>query len=213
MKKTRSITIIAAFIVVATTLFVVLLNSCGKQEETIELVHYEVPTFTWDTPVSTSNGVMDLAEISVVLAELTNEDGTGETNLNMTWQEIAAVLDGVGIPYETQVLYEDIANITTANGNMYWPNQGSFMFKKTKSGLTISDPISRAIEIYSEPDKVVVIEFSDNCYYYCYNMGKTFCKAQGKDQTVVMGLETIDDTIIGITIGFLYDWQEADFWN
>jgi len=119
---------------------------------------------TWDgTPiVSTGNGSMTLDEISEFLAPLTNEDGTGDINLNMTWQEIAAVLDEKGIPYEVKgswteadaEYYPDCRYIFAADGTRYDPFHFTIDAEKTKKGLMPREPLSKAIEIYGEPDKM-----------------------------------------------------------
>ena len=209
-----------------TTIVIVLFASCscdgGISEEAFEEVsdwvpkveHYEAPSFTWDTPVSTSNGVMDLAEISETLSQLTNEDGTGEISLNMTWQEIAAVLDEVGIPYEVMEVADSYLNaIFASNGNLYRPYEGKFKVAQLKSGVKISDPISKVIEIYGEPDKVTIWEFSDNLYYYDYNMGKLYCKETDSKRTVRLGLDVVDGIITQINIDFVAEWNEDTYWD
>lgn len=216
MKKTRTIALIASFIVVVILLFIVLLSTRAKKEE-FELVHYDVPTFTWDTPVSTSNGEMDLAEISASLAPLTSEDGTGEINLNMTVDEIATVLDENGIPYEIRGEWGefdglDYRRIFAANGNTYEPYAGDFSVAQTKSGLKISDPFSRAVEIYGEPDLERIDSLYDNVHDHYYNMGKLYSRLEGCDKTVVMQLFFADDTLMGIYIRFIYDWEEEEDW-
>ena len=75
--------------------------SCREKEY---LWHYEVPAFNWEIEVSASDGTMKIYEAATILAQLTSEDGTGEINLNMTWEEIATVLDEKGILYE---IYEE----------------------------------------------------------------------------------------------------------
>lgn len=102
----KLISLVLLFLTIAVIIFVIIFKKdTEKATESdnriaVTIEHYDVPDFDWSMEVSTSDGSMNLSEISAVLANLTNEDGTGEINLNMTWEEIAAVLDEKGIPYE-----------------------------------------------------------------------------------------------------------------
>jgi len=185
-----------------------LLFSC---EEEIEKEHYEVPTFYLDTEISTSDGsTMKIEDAAAFLATLTNEDGTGEINLNMTWQEIAAVLDEKGVLYEVMgISSEDPENpydwrsIFTEDCTDYSPASGRYKFHQSKKGLKVGEPITKAIEIYGEPDKIVIDSWYDNVKEYYYNMGKLYRKTTGNEETVILHLSIGDETVVTIRIKFL----------
>lgn len=183
-----------------------------------ELMHYDVPVFDGSAVVSTGNGSMSLDEISGFLSQFTNEDGTGEINLNMTVDEIAAILHEKGISYE---MYReepftnengnviDLSSVFAANGNDYYSGYyASFKMHQTKKGLIAREPVSRAIEIYGEPDLISRNEYYDNLFHYYYNMGKKYCKLADNQRTVVMDLTVSEDTVVTIEIRFLNEDEE-----
>lgn len=192
-------------------------DSCGKEKPS----HYKVPNFYWETEISTSDGSKTITEIAEILAQLTNEDGTGEINLNMTWQEIAAVLDEKGILYtvngswtEADTEYSsDCRYIFTADGSDYRPYFNMIDLHQTKKGLKVGEPLSRAVELYGEPDK----SEANPCYYnivtYYYDMGKLYCNATDSERTVVMAVTCGDDIVVTIKIRFLMDFDEGVFFD
>lgn len=202
------------FSAVAVIAFVIIFSKGTESDNRIKvkIEHYEVPDFNWSMEVSTSDGIMNLSEIAAALGDLTNEDGTGEINLNMTWEEIAAVLDEKGVPYKKKGS-DGLEYILAANGNSYGIFKWSFRLAQLKSGVKISDPITKAIETYGEPDMVRLWGLSDNLYYYTYDMGRLFCEAEEKDMTVILKFEVIDDTITQIMLFLLDDLQAEEFWN
>lgn len=210
----KLISFVLVCLAVAVIIFVITFNQYKASNNRIKVTveHYEVPDFNWSMEVSTSDGSMNLSEISAVLGELTNEDGTGEINLNMTWEEIAAVLDEKGIPYE-QKGSDGMEYILAANGNSYGLFQWSFRLAQLKSGVKISDPMTKATETYGEPDMVRLWGLSDNLYYYTYDMGRFFCEAKKEDMTVILKFEVIDGTITQIDLFLLDDLQAEEFWN
>lgn len=192
-------------------------NSCGREKP----LHYELPTWDGTSEVSTFNGSMTLDEISECLSSLTNEDGTGEINLNMTWKEIAAVLDEKGIPYEVKGNWteadaeysSDSRYIFAADGTDYSPANGCFSVQQTKKGLIPREPLSRAIELYGEPDKIEENVCYDNVITYYYNMGKLYCDAAECERTVVMAITCGDDIVVTIDIYYLMDFDEGIFFE
>lgn len=215
MKRKQLIILLSLIIclVIAVIIVIVIRNNDTESDNRIDVTveHYEVPSFNWSMEVSTSDGVMNLADIAAALGNLTNEDGSGEINLNMTWDEIAATLDEKGIPYEVKGS-DGMEYILASNGNSYGLFKGTFKLAQLKSGIKISDQISKAIEIYGEPDMVKLWGLSDNLYYYAYDMGSLFCTADGKYETVILRFEVIEGTITKISVFFLDDLQADEFW-
>jgi len=198
-------------------LFIMYGNSCNKETP----LHYELPTWDGTSVVSTSDGPMTLDEISEYLSSLTNEDGTGEINLNMTWQEIAAFLDTRGIPYEVKGSWteedeqysSDSRYIFVADGTDYSPANGCFYVQQTKKGLIPREPLSRAVELYGEPDKKEANPCYDNVVTYYYNMGKLYCNATDSERTVAMAITCGDDIVVTIEIYYLMDFDEGVFFE
>ena len=173
-----------------------------------ELLHYELPTATLDDQIATSNEPMTVAEAAEILAPLTNEDGTGEINLNMTWQEIAAVLDEKGVPYRVSGEWkdtdeEDFRRIFVDYSIIYAPSYGNFTVAITQKGLKMNDSVSVALELYGEPYKIERNAQYDNLYDYYYNMGKLYCNATDSERTVLLNLSVADETVVSIQIKFL----------
>lgn len=217
-KKIKLLIILVTLVIlIVGTLFFTYGNLWGKEKPE----HYEVPNFYWETEVSTSDGSKSITEIAALLAQLTNEDGTGEINLNMTWQEIAAVLDEKGISYkvggswtEADAEYSsDSRYIFTADGTDYSPYYGRIYLHQTKKGLKVGESLSRAIELYGEPDKIEEDLCYDNVVYYYYNMGKLYCNATDSERTVAMELNCGDDIVVDIKIYFLMDFDEGVFFD
>lgn len=235
MKKKIIIGVVIIVVIMAVLSFIAI-NSCQPEpveelELAIELepklLHYELPTFGWEDQVVTSEEPITLAEIAEILAPMTNEDGTGEINLNMTWQEIATVMDEKGIPYkvsgnwtEEDSAYSPDSRYIFVDYAIYYNSfYGIFTVAITPKGLKINDPVSRAIELYGEPDKTERHPEYDNLFFYYYNMGKLYCKATDSERTVLMQMAVGDDTVVNIDIKFLdqTNWLGADleetFWN
>ena len=222
MKKKITISVSVSVVIIA--ILVLAIVFCQKEE----LLHYELPTATLDDQVATSDDPMTVGEVAKLLAPLTNEDGTGEINLNMTWQEIAAVLDEKDIPYEVsgdwteedEELYgSDSRSIFVDYSIKYMPYHGIFTLANTKKGLKMNDTVSKAIEIYGEPDKIEVNSQYDNHRYYYWNMGKLYCKATDSERTVLLKLAVGDETVVSIDIRFLDQTNylgenlEETFWD
>lgn len=191
--------------------------------------HYELPKDTLNDQIATCEEPMTVAEAAEILAPLTNEDGTGEINLNMTWQEIAAVLDEKGVPYivsgewteEEEILYgiPDARSIFVDYTIYYDPLYNEFTVAMTKKGLKMNDSVSVALELYGEPDKIERNTQYDNLYDYYYNMGKLYCNATDSERTVLLYLSVADETVVSIDIKFLDQTNymgenlEETFWN
>lgn len=221
MKERKKITILLILVIfvilIVGTLFFAYVNLWGKEKPE----HYEVPNYYWETEVSTSDGSKSITEIAALLAQLTNEDGTGEVNLNMTWQEIAAVLDEKGISYEvmgswteTDAEYSsDGRYIFTDDGSSYRPYYGIIDLHQTKKGLKVGEPLSRAVELYGKPDKIEINPCYDNVVDYYYNMGKLYCNATDSERTVVMEMTCGENVVVTIKIRFLMDFDEGVFFD
>jgi len=223
MKKKIIIGITIIVIVSGILLIPYLFRSCQKN-----LPHYEYPTVNWNAQVATSEKPMSLVEVAEILAPLTNEDGTGEISLNMTWQEIAAVLDNKGIPYRVSGNWTeeericgtpDSRSIFVDYSIHYDPLYSEFTVAMTKKGLKMNDSVARAVELYGEPDKIVIDSAYDNAKEYYYNMGKLYCEATGSDRTVLLHLSIGDETVVTMSIEFLDqtnylgDNLEETFWE
>ena len=226
-KKTKIILVSVTVIFIALIVCILLFlcgDSCGKEKPS----HYELPTATLGDQIATSEEPMTLADAAEILAPLTNEDGTGEINLNMTWQEIAAVLDKKGVPYrvsgnwtEEEKIYgtPDTRSIFVDYSIHYDPLYNEFTVAMTKKGLKMNDSVTRAVELYGEPDKIVIDSAYDNAKDYYYNMGKLYCEATGSDRTVILHLSIGDETVVTIQIKFLDQTNylgenlEETFWD
>ena len=222
-KRTKIILVSVALILIALLVSILLFlygDSCGKENPS----HYELPTATLGNQIATSEEPMTLADAAEILAPLTNEDGTGEINLNMTWPEIAAVLDEKGVPYEVRGDWketdeEDMRRIFVDYSIIYAPSYNNFTVAITKKGLKMNDPVSVAVELYGKPDKVERNLQYDNLYDYYYNMGKLYCKATDCVRTVLLHLSVGDETVVSIQIKFLDRTNylgenlEETFWN
>ena len=211
--KTKKLLIvgIAIIVIIAASVAVFLIVSCNKED----LMHYEVPILDGSPTVSTGNGEMSLDEVSAFLSQLTNENGTGQINLNMTVDEIAIVLDETGIPYEIKGEWEDSIDcryIIVKDGTSYRPGINStFNFHRTKKGLSSGDQATKALELYGEPDKIVKDTYYDNIYDYYYNMGKQHCKLTNSQRTVMLNMMVSEETVIYMEIRFLDEDEEGAF--
>ena len=119
-----------------------------------------VTTVTTTTTTPTPTTVNEKAIISSKVAKLTNEDGTGEINLEMTLDEIADVLAKYNIPYE----FDEFGCLNTPDGTSYYPYK--FRLQETKRGLRVGDGVVKAIQLYGTPYK----QGSSGCMFHT---GKT----------------------------------------
>ena len=221
MKKRTKIMLLCIAAILVVIIAVILILGYGNVWGKEKPEHYEVPNFYWKTEVSTSDGSMNITEIAALLSQLTNEDGTGEINLNMTWQEIAAVLDNKGILYKVNGTWteadaeysSDSRSIFTADGSYYRPYYGSIYLHQTKKGLRVGEPLSRTVELYGEPDKIEANLCYDNVMMYYYDMGKFYCETTDSERTVVLEITCGDDIVVDIEIRFLMDFDEGVFFE
>ncbi|MDR1563760.1 MAG: hypothetical protein LBS74_02260 [Oscillospiraceae bacterium] len=108
---------------------------------------------------------VDIAAISAQLAQLSNEDGTGEIYLSMPISEIETKLDTLEFSYEKDMEL----SLMVIDGTLYAgsssgdsPHLDWFWLQQTKSGLKIGDPKERITEIYGAPNQ----ELSHSYVYY-----------------------------------------------
>jgi hypothetical protein len=121
---------------------------------------------TTTTPPTTTT--VDLAAISAQLAQLTNEDGTGEIHLGMNTSAVSQVLDSYNITYTTDF---DGALVYTADNTVYSGHDvlNNISMNQTKNGLQIGDAKSHIIELYGQPN----ITWDDAYIYYMEKPGDT----------------------------------------
>lgn len=110
-------------------------------------------TVTTTTTVPTTT-VNRNDEISAILAKLTKEDGTGEINLQMSADEITAVLD----KYDIEYTVHGGLTVNVANGGSYiigrWGGRGVFKVQESYSGLKVGDSKGVVLSIYGQPDEI-----------------------------------------------------------
>ena len=211
MKKKKTILAICCVACVTAIGLVLLFILQSKRND---LMHYEVPVFDGSPVVSTGNGKMSLDEISTFLSQFTNENGTGQINLNMTVDEIAAVLDSKGVPYELKgeidedLDYPDCRYVFAADGTTYRPYEERIRCEQTNRGLARGDLLSKAESLYGEPNLKVADDLYDNVYDFYYNMGKILCKRTSSERTVILHIGVADETVISIVIRFLDEDEE-----
>ena len=140
-------------------------------------------------------------EISDLLATLTNEDGTGEINLDMTCGEIADILDKYKIPY----IYSEMSICIVNNSNYLSGNTlSNFYFAKTSKGLSQGDKYERVIDIYGKPD--FLQKYEDGTSDLFYNMGKMFISKNNTNMQVVFQIYLMDDEVASMQVLIIEDY-------
>ena len=161
-------------------LSMVMLSSCqaevkdsGKSEaDTAESTITTTTTTTTTTATTTTTTPYNPEELVYEkLAKLTKEDGTGEISLDMSAQEIVAVLDKYGIEYDDYQPDEEYKSghvSISRNGycTKYYDKYGQFSLQQSYKGLKVGDDLDRVLELYGEPDEIVSNGSPDKFYIY-----------------------------------------------
>ena len=193
--------------------------SCGEKEKEDEIYKqrptYEMPTFNYDQPVSTTDGEINLREMSLNISKLVDVDGiSGEINLNSTGDEIRKILNDNHIPYKiVGEDFEDEVVIIAEDGSIYHTGYDmDISINITKEGLFRGDNVDNLKKLYGEPDYIYG-GYQKNVFNHVYNIGKIPCKvANDKMRTAVLEISVAEEIVITIRIRYLTDYEEAENW-
>jgi hypothetical protein len=120
------------------------------------------PQAATDRVESTTVSSTSKESVAKPISDLINEYGTGEINLDLSFDEIKTVLDSYGINYKGEFGYIEFDDGTFYDGEFFY-------MKSTQKGLAVGDSIEKIKQIYGEPQS---LNESGGCIYFVYDFNK-----------------------------------------